>query len=515
MDYDVIVIGGGHNSLTAAGLLAKAGRKVLVLEKRDRLGGLAAMEEFHPGYRVPGLLHDTASVRPSVIDALELQRHGLALRHDEIPIFLPLSSGGGLHLQRNAVAAGTEIRNFSMEDASRYAEFQEFLERIRPFFLRVLDRPAPELAASGWGHLFELAGSALALRRLSQKDMIEILRIGPMSVADWLNERFEGSLLKAGLAQSAVLGTWMGPWSAGTVVNFLLDELRRGFEILGGPAALVAALEASCRSRGAEIRTGCAAARILIDSGRVRGVALQDGSEITAGIVVSGCDPKRTVLQLIDPRDIPSSMATAISHWRCRGTTAKLHLALSGPLEFSGRPGTRIEAARTGEELDDLERAFDAVKYDECSHVPILDVRIPTISDPSLAPEGHHVVSILASFAPYHLRGGWTEERRKSFGDAVVAALSKAAPSLSDRIVAGELLTPVDLEERYGITGGHIHHGEHALDQLFSLRPHPSCARQATPLPGLFLASGGTHPGGGITCASGALAAEAVLTRRG
>jgi phytoene dehydrogenase-like protein len=379
----------------------------------------------------------------------------------------------------------------------------------------VLDRPAPELAASGFGHLFELAGAALALRRLSPKDMIEILRIGPMSVADWLNEWFEGALLKAGLAQGAVLGSWMGPWSAGTVVNFLLDELRRGKEILGGPAALIASLEASCLSRGVEIKTSCGVGRIRIDSGRARGVALEDGTELEAAAIVSSCDPKRTVLQLIDPREAPSSLAGGIRLWRCRGTTAKMHLALSGPVDFSGRPGTRIEAARTGEELDDLERAFDAVKYDQSSPVPVLDVRIPTVSDPSLAPSGHHVVSILAHFAPYHLRGGWSEEARKSFGDAVVATLAKAAPSLPGRIVAGELLSPVDLEDRYGITEGHIHHGEHALDQLFSLRPLPACSRQATPLPGLFLASGGTHPGGGITCAPGALAAEAVLAQRG
>ena len=513
MGYDVIVIGGGHNGLTAAGLLAKAGRKVLILERRDRLGGMASQEEFHPGYRVPGLLHDTASVRRGVVEALKLERHGLTFRRDEVPIFLPLRSGGGLMLHRNAQAAASEIRNFSARDAERYGPFREFLGRIHGFFQRLLDRPAPELASLGLGHLFEVAGSALALRRLSERDMLEVLRIGPMCVADWLNEWFEGKLLKAGLAQSAIQGTWMGPWSAGTVVNFLLQELPAGREVEGGPAALTRALEASCRAHGVEIRLAAEVRKILMAANRARGVVLESGAEIAAPVVVSSCDPKRTFRRFLSPRDVPPSLPSAMQHWRCRGTTAKVHLALSGSLEFAGRPGARIEWARTGEEMDDLERAFDAVKYGECSTRPVLDVRVPTVSEPTLAPAGHHVVSIIAHFVPYHLRGGWNEERRKELGEAVISMLAEACPTLRERIVAGELLSPLDLEERYGLTEGHIHHGEHSLDQLFSLRPLPSCSRQITPLSGLYLASGGTHPGGGITCGPGALAASAVLRR--
>jgi phytoene dehydrogenase-like protein len=513
MGYDVIVIGGGHNGLTAAGLLAKAGRKVLVLERRDRVGGLCAPEEFHPGYRMPGVLHDTASVRPHVLDALQLERHGLSLRSEELPVYLPKLDTPGLLLFRDPALAAVEIRSFSTKDAQRYAEFRGFLSRVQGFFQRITDQRAPDLKDLSLGHLFEIAGSALALRRLPERDLLEVLRIGPMSIADWLNEWFETSFLKAGLAHQAISGNWLGPWSSGTVVTFLLSELSARREVIGGPAALVGALEAACRER-AEIRLGAAVARITLSSGRVRGVLLADGSEIEAPVVVSGTDPKRTFLQLMSPRDVPAGLADGMRNWRSRGTTAKIHLALNAPLEFAARPGAKIEAARTGDDLDELERAFDAVKYGEYSVNPVLDLRVPSISDPNLAPPGHHVVSILAHFAPYHLRGGWTQERREALGEAVVATLSRHAPTLRERLVWGEVLTPLDLEERLGITEGHIHHGEQCLDQLFSLRPLPSCSRHSTPVPGLYLASGGTHPGGGITCAPGSLAAAAVLQSR-
>ena len=514
MGYDVIVIGGGHNGLTAAGLLAKAGRKVLLLERRDRLGGLCSPEEFHPGYKVPGVLHDTASVRPQVVDALQLERHGLSLRSEEVPTYLPKLNASGLLLYRDPTLAAAEIGRISAKDAQSYADFRAFLARVQGFFRRITEQRAPDLKNMSLGHLFEIAGSALALRRLPEKDLLEVLRIGPMSVADWLNEWFETSLLKAGLAHQAVSGNWLGPWSSGTVVTFLLSEISARREVVGGPASLVRALEAACRDRGAEIRLRNAAARIVLTSGRVRGVALEDGSEIAAPVVLSSCDPKRTFLGLMSPRDVPPGLADGIRTWRCRGTTAKIHLALSGGLEFAGRPGAQIEAARTGENLDELERAFDAVKYGERSQLPVLDVRVPSLSDPTLAPAGHHVVSILAHFAPYHLRGGWNQERREALGEAVLASLSRHAPTLRERLVSGEVLTPLDLEERLGITEGHIHHGEQCLDQLFSLRPLPSCSRHSTPVPGLYLASGGTHPGGGVTCAPGALAADAVLRSR-
>src|SRR6185436_16317940 len=312
MGYDAIVIGAGHNGLTAAGLLAKAGRKVLVLERRDRVGGLCAWEEFHPGYRVPGILHDTASVRPHVVDALQLERHGLALRSEELPVYLPKLNTPGLLLFRDPALAAVEIRTFSTKDAQRYTDFRAFLSRVQGFFRRITEQRAPDLKDLSLGHLFEIAGSALALRRLPEKDLLDVLRIGPMSIADWLNEWFDTGLLKAGLAHQAISGNWLGPWSSGTVVTFLLSELSARREVVGGPAALIRALEAACRDRGVEIQLGAAAARITLSSGRVRGVLLEDGSEVEAPVVVSGTDPKRTFLQLMSARDVPAGLADGI-----------------------------------------------------------------------------------------------------------------------------------------------------------------------------------------------------------
>jgi len=512
MEFDAIVIGGGHNGLTAAALLGKAGRKVLVLERRDRVGGLAALEEFHPGYRVPGLLHDTTGLRPFVVEALGLERHGFSFRREELPVYAPQKEGGGLLLHRSAEVSAPEIRNFSARDADRYGDFRRFLSRVREFVAGMLNKPAPELSQPGLRDLWTLSRSAWELRRLGEKDLLELLRLGPLCAADWLNEWFEGKLLKAALAGPAIQGTWMGPWSAGTAANLLFQESVAGFEVQGGPAALTQALESAARSFGVEIRTSSPVAAIRTAGGRAEGVTLTSGEPLDCARVISTCDPRRTFLGLIPAREVPPGLDSSIRQWRCRGTLAKVHLALNGPLEFSGRPGARLEAVRTGEELDELERAFDPVKYGECSSAPILDLRVPTISDPSLAPAGHHVVSILASFAPYDLRAGWSEEKRKSLGESVLDVLERFAPAVRSRVVAGEILTPVDLEERYSLTGGQIHHGEIALDQLFSLRPAPSCARHATPIAGLYLAGGGTHPGGGITAAPGALAAAAVLS---
>ena len=514
MRYDVIVIGGGHNGLTTAALLGNAGRKVLLLERRSVLGGLAALEEFHPGFRTPGVLHDTSGIRRGVADALRLEVHGLKWRAEEVPVFTPQEERSGLLLYRSAERAGVEIRGHSPRDAERYAAWRGFIERIRPMVSRLQNEPAPALGAKSAGDWWDLVRMGLAFKRLAPADLHDFLRIGPMCIADWLNEWFETQVLKAALAGPAIAGTWMGPWSAGTVVTLLLQECAAGREVEGGPAALTRALESACRSNGVEIRLSRPVRRIRLEGGRAKGVDFSDGGAEDAPVVVSSCDPRTTFLNLLDPMDLPSGLETEIGHWRCRGTTGRVSLALTGPLEFAARIGGRFEAARIGEKLDDLEKAFDAVKYGEFSKSPHLEVRVPTVSDPTLAPSGHHVVSILAHFAPYELRGGWDEGRRQAFGEVVVARLARFAPGLPDRIAAAEVMTPADLEDRYGLCGGQIHHGEQGLDQLFSLRPASSCSRHGTPIPGLYLCGSGTHPGGGITCAPASLAAAAILRGR-
>jgi phytoene dehydrogenase-like protein len=336
-----------------------------------------------------------------------------------------------------------------------------------------------------------------------------------MCVADFLNEQFATPLLVEGLAAPAVVGTFAGPWSAGTNTNLLLLEAAPARHVAGGPAALVTALERAARAAGAEIRTGAEVARIRVEGGRAVGVALVSGEEIDAAMVVATVDPKRAFLHLIAPGTLPIRIEEEFSRIRMRGTAAKLHLALSGPLELAARPGETFESIRIGGgHVDDLERAFDAAKYRTVSARPHLEIRVPTVADSDLAPPGHHVVSILASYAPHDVDGGWSEERRAALLESVLSTLEQHAPQVRELILAHELLTPADLESRYALTGGQLHHGEPALDQMLVLRPAPSAARYATSVPGLYLGGSGSHAGGGLTCTAGWLAAGAVLADR-
>ncbi len=514
MKADAIVIGAGTNGLTAATLLAKAGRKVVVLERRDRVGGLAALEEFHPGYKSPGLLLDTIGVRAEVVASLKLERHGLVLLPTEPPVYAPKLGGAGLLLHRDPARAQAEIRAHSPNDAERYPRFRAFIDRVRGLIGRLLNEPPPDLKAPSASELWDLARTAIALRRLGADDMLELIRLAPMCVADWLNGWFESELLKAALAGPALHGTFMGPWSPGTTATWLLAECSAGRAVRGGPAALVSALQSAARAAGVEVRLNATVERIRVSGGRATGVSLAGGEALEAPIVAASCDPKRTLLELVPAGEVAPRLGSAIRNFRARGTSARVHLALSAPLEFDGRPGQRFEAARTGESLDGLERAFDAIKYRRFSTPPLLEIRVPTVSAPDLAPPGHHVVSVLVHFAPAGLEGGWTDERREALGDSVVGELSRHASRVRTTMVAREVLSPADIEKRYGITGGHIYHGEHALDQLLFLRPAPPCARYATPIEGLYLCGSGSHPGGGVTCAPGALAARAILDRR-
>ena len=516
MSFDVAVLGAGHNGLVAAWHLARARQQVVVLEQRDEPGGLCAPREFHPGYTVPGLLHDTTGLRPGIVDSLDL-----SFRDGDASVLAPTEKGPGLLLHPDPQQAEAEIAGLSPADADAYRRWRVFLERVSGFVCSVLDRPPPPMDVSSLSSLWALAKRGLSLRRLGKEDMTEVMRVAPMCVADWLNENFETQLLKELLAGPAVLGTFMGPWSAGSAMNLLFAECAKGRPVAGGPAALIEALLLACREHGVEIRTGARVQRIRLRDGRVAGVSLAAvddaaSEDVDAGIVASSVEPKQTLLGLLRPVDLPRHVEEQVRVVRTRGTTAKVHLALSGSLEFRGREDTAIEAARVGGgHLDDLERAFDAVKYRRFSTRPHLDIRVPTVERPDLAPAGHHVISILVSFVPYDLEDGWNNTQREALGDVVVERLEDVAPGMSERIVAREVLTPVDLEAEYGLSGGHLYHGEHALDQLLFMRPAPCCAHYHTPIPGLFLCGSGSHPGGGITGVPGALAAAAILKARG
>lgn len=352
----------------------------------------------------------------------------------------------------------------------------------------------------------------MGLRRLGRRDMLELLRVLPTCIDDWLGEWFTDPLLRAALAAPALAGTWMGPRSPGSTATWMVREALSGKEVAGGPAGLVAALERACKAYRVKIRTGDAVTRIRAERGRVRGVELASGERVDANVVISARDPRATFLDLLDPGALDLDLEDTVRGVRCRGAVAKVHLALSGPLEFACRPGERFERVKVAEHPMDLERAFDAVKYRRLPEAPPpLDVRVPTVSDPSLAPDGHHVASILVHGMPYHLDAGWDDAAREAAGELTLASLSRYCPELRDRVVGMEVLTPADLESRYGVTEGQLYHAEHAMDQLWIARPSLGLARHQAPIPGLYLCSAGTHPSGGVTCGPGVMAARAVL----
>jgi phytoene dehydrogenase-like protein len=510
--YDVVVIGAGVNGLVCASYLAKRGKSVLVVEKNGFAGGLAAGREFHPGFRSPGVLHDVSGLRGWVVEELGLKRHGLAFRTSEAPVFAPAPAEGGgrgLLLWRDPARAAEDIGPLSQKDAKAYVDYRAFIERAAPVLRKVFDDVAPDVTDRSLPGLWDFAKKALKLRMLGKGDMMEMLRVPPMCVADWLNEWFETDLLKAALAQPSLWASWTGPWSPGTAANLLLDDAFKAPDIVGGPQALVKALVACAESHGVTVRTNAAVARIDVQDGTAKGVVLASGETIGAARVAASVDPKSLFLKMVDGTRLTRAFRHDITQVRARGTSAKVHLALKAYPEFGCRPSTKAEHVRTGDFLDQLERAFDAVKYRQMSESPLLDLYFPTLDDPSMAPQGQHVASVLVHFAPEALEGGWTVAAKEKLYKATLASLARYAPSAPSLVVGYEVLTPGDLAAEFGLSGGHLYHGEHAADQLFA-RPTPACARYETPIAGLFLCGGGAHPGGGITGAPGAFAARVI-----
>jgi phytoene dehydrogenase-like protein len=510
---DVVVIGAGHNGLTAAALLARAGRRVCVVEAREVLGGLAAADEFHPGYRSGGLFPDTRGVRLGLLRALELEKHGLRPRASASSV-LSLGDGGqGLLLHGDTDAAVTEIARVSRDDAKAYPRYLEALATVRPVVASFLDRPPLDLARPQRNPILELARRAVELRRLGRDAMIELLRMPPLTLSDWLGEWFESELLKVALALPAIRGCRIGPRSPGGTANLLLGGAAAGAGVEGDGTSLVEALASACERHGVEIRSGAPVTEILVDGGAVRGVRLDGGTELTAPVVAASCDPKRALLRLLPPGSLPGRVEERLRNFRTRGSTAFLRLALDRPPAFACRPDARVGHAVTGGDLVRLEQAHDAVKYRSYSTPPALEIHLPTLERPDLAPDGHAVADVLIHFAAYEQEPAWDDARRDALAGTVLSILETHAPGIERSVVARSLLAPPDLERRFGITGGQIHHGEHALDQWL-VRPVPSCVHYATPLRGLYLAGSGSHPGGGLTCAPGAHAAAAILRAR-
>jgi phytoene dehydrogenase-like protein len=494
---DVIVIGAGHNGMVAALRLAGAGRRVTVLERREVTGGLAAAEEFSPGYRSPGVLHDTAGLRPRIAAALGLERHGLSWR--QRPPFVAARAG---REPLRSDAAGNGL-----------AAWRRSVDELRPFVSRLLERPPPRLELRGAGDILRLGLEGLALRRLGRRRSRELLRVLPMSAEDWLSDWFDDADVAGAVAAPGLLGVFAGPRSPGTAGGLLMHESGAGREVAGGPAALAAALESAARAAGVEVRTGAEVTAIDVGNGRARGVSLASGEQLPAAAVAASCDPKTALLRLLPPGNLGLRDERAIGLYRSRGTVAKLHLALSGPPVLAGDGGEPPELMRIGS-LNELERAFDDLKYGRLPEAPALEVRLPSLADPELAPAGHHVASVLVSCVPHTPDGGWQVETRQRLERAVMDRLEEAAPGLGELVVDRQLSTPADIEQRYGSMGGHLFHGEMALDQLLSMRPAICAGRYRTPIEGLYLAGGGSHPGGGISGLPGWLAASTILADR-
>jgi phytoene dehydrogenase-like protein len=510
--FDVVVIGSGPNGLVAAALLAKAGRRVVVVERRDVAGGIAAREEFHPGYRTAGLVHDASQLAPEVVEELALAAHGLELADGPPDLLLLEEEGPGFRLAHDPEAARAEIAARSPRDAESYARFREFLGKLAPLARRFLAGEPPDPFATDLPGRLRAARDGLALRRLGRRTMLEVLRIPSMAAADWLSEWFESEALCAALAGPALLGSFAGPRSPASASLVLRRELLAGRVAAKGPGAIADALTAAARAHGAELRTASPAEAITVASGRARGVRLAGGETIEARAVVAACDPRTTFLALLPDASLPPRFAARLRAWRAEGTVAKVHLALRGPFAPSGRPGT-VARLRTGATLGALERAFEPMKYGRAAEAPALDVLVPTAFDESLAPPGHAVVSVLAHGVPYRLAGGWSGEARERLAEVVVERLERAAPGTQGAIVGLEVLAPVDLETRWGLPSGHPDHGDQGLDQLLA-RPAPECAGHRTPIGGLFLGGMGSWPGGGVTGLPGRAAARAVLRTR-
>ncbi len=512
--YDIIVIGGGHNGLTAANLLAKNGKKVLLVEKRKILGGLAAGEEFYPGYKTNGLLHDTSAVRNNLIKSLQLSSFGLETSAVRKDIAILSKNGECILLSPDINKTANSISNFSKKDAQSYINYRAFINKISPFVNGLLNELPPDLTNFAAKDIWALGKKGLALKCLGKKTMNELLKVAPMSVADFLNEYFETDFLKAGLASPAINASYTSPRSSFTTLNLLIWECLSNVAIIGGPQALISALEKAAINNGVEIKRDSEVENILLDeNGKAKGVRIKNGEEINASIVAASCTPQTVFLGLLKPNEIEYPLEQSTLHYRSRGTTAKVNLALNKSIEFNCGSDSPIAFARTGNSLDEMEKAFDPIKYRNFSEEPILDIHLPMIDNPELAPTGHSVVSILVHFAPHHFDAGWNRDQKEKLGDTVINTLSKYQIDISNSLVKSEVLSPLDLEEKYGLTNGHIFHGEHALDQLIT-RPFPSCAKYETPISGLYLCGSGSHPGGGITCAPGALAAKVILKNK-
>ncbi len=518
--WDAIVVGGGHNGLVHAAYLARAGRRVLVLEQRPRVGGAAVTEEIFPGYRFSMFSYVVSLLRPEIIRDLDLPGHGLHILPLESTL-TPMENGDSLASWADHDLTRRELVRHSPLDAEAYDEYGRLMHHMAQAVRPIIGMVPPDPASLSPGDLRGLLRLGRHLRGLGAEQFHALFKLMTMSAADFLDEWFETDVLKATKSASGIIGTFLGPRSPGTAYVLLhhymgeIDGVFRAWGFArGGTGAVSEAIAAAARRFGAEIRLDARVRRVLVRDGRAGGVVLENGDELRGRVVVSSLDPRRTFLELVEPGHLPGEFTDDIRRFMFRGSSGKVNLALGALPDLTCRPGVGPHlrgAISISPSMAYVERAYDDAKYGEFSRRPYMDIVIPSLIDPGMAPPGKHVMSVFVQYAPYHLNGGWTDERREAFGDAVIDAIERFAPNIRSCIEHRQVLTPVDIERVTGLSEGNIFQGELALHQLFFLRPAPGWARYRSPLRGYYQCGSGTHPGGGIMGASGRLAAMAVL----
>ncbi len=522
MRYDAIVIGGGHNGLTCAAYLAKAGRKTLVLERRHVLGGAAVTEEVFPGFKFSVCSYVVSLLRPEIIRDLDLPAHGLEL----LPLdgtLTPMLNGDYLWRMNDHNRSRREIARHSRKDADAYDDYGMAMVEMGRFAKPILSMTPPDPMSLDPRGLLDLLSVGKRFRGMRYHDKVNQVQLLTMSAVDFLDQWFETDALKATMSASGIIGTFLGVRSPGTayvLLHHYMGEIDGAFRSWGlsrgGTGAVSNAIAGAARRFGAEIRTEAPVARILTRAGRATGVALANGDEIQADVVVSSVDPRLTFERFMDTKELPDEFMEGVRRYKYRGSSGKVNLALDALPDFTCLPGPGEHlrgAISISPSVDYMERAYDEAKHGAFSSRPYIDMVIPTLSDSSLAPPGKHVMSCFVQYAPYHLKAGdvWDDARREAFGDAVIDAIAVHAPNIRNIIRHRQVLTPLDIEREFGLSEGNIFQGELSLEQLFFLRPVPGWAQYATPIQKLYMCGSATHPGGGIMAAPGKNAAEKIL----